>query len=126
MTKANVEYLCGDLLQELTESVPSLKELRLLHVPFLHAPFIWPSPAVLCNLQQLELQVSAIIWDEYIPVIELPNLRDLRYYGHVTPQTTQLPRLRTPALEYLEILHHRMAIHPILAREDRHWPNVFR
>ena len=124
--EANVEYLCGDLLRELTESVPSLKELRLLHVPFLHAPFIWPSPEVLCNLQQLELQVSAIIWDEYIPVIELPNLRDLRYYGFVSPQTTQLPRLRTPALEYLEIMHHRDAIHPILVREDRHWPNVFR
>ena len=26
----NVEYLCGDLLQELTVSLPSLKDLRLL------------------------------------------------------------------------------------------------
>ena len=121
--ETNVEFLCGDLLRELTESVPSLKELRLLHVPFLHAPFIWPSPEVLCNLRHLELQVSAIIWDEYIPVIELPNLRDLRYYGVVTLETTQLPRLRTPALEYLEIMHHFKAIHPILVREDRHWPN---
>jgi len=53
--KVNAEYLCSDLLRELTESVPSLKELRFLHVPYLHAPFIWPSPKVLCNLQRLEL-----------------------------------------------------------------------
>jgi hypothetical protein len=45
--EANAEYLCGDLLRELIESLPSLKELRLLHVPYLHAPFIWPSPEVL-------------------------------------------------------------------------------
>ena len=124
--EANVEYLCGDLLQELTESVPSMKELRLLHVPYLHAPFIWPSPEVLSNLQRLELQVPAIVYDEYTPVIELPNLQDLRYYGFVTPQTTQLPRLRTPSLEYLEIMHHHSAIHPILMRVDRYWPNVAR
>jgi len=124
--RENAEYLCGDLLRELTESVPSLKELRLLHVPYLHAPFIWPSPEVLCNLQRLELQVPAIVCDEYIPVIELPNLRDLRYYGCVVPQATQLPRLRTPSLEYLEIMHHRQAIHPILVRVDRHWPNMVR
>ena len=123
---ANVEYLCGDLLRELTESVPSLKELRLLHVPYLHAPFIWPSPEVLYNLQRLELQVPAIVSDKYIPVIELPNLRDLRYYGHVSPKTTQLPRLRTPCLEYLEIMHHIKAIHPILVQVDRHWPNMIR
>jgi len=124
--KGNVEYLCGDLLQELTESVPSLKGLRLLHVPFLHAPFIWPSPEVLGNLQQLEMQVPAIVSDEWIPVIELPNLRDLRYYGVVTPETTQLPRLRTPSLEYLEIMDDSWATHPILKRIDRHWPNTFR
>jgi len=123
---ANVEYLTGDLLRELTESVPSLTELRLLHVPYLHAPFIWPSPELLRNLQRLELQVSAIVSDEYIPVIELPNLRDLRYYGHVSPHTTQLPRLRTPFLEYLEIMHHLNAIHPILVRVDRHWPDEHR
>ena len=123
--RGNAEYLCGDLLQELTESVPSMKELRLLHVPFLHAPFIWPSPEVLYNLQRLEMQVPAIVWDEYIPVVELPNLQDLRYYGHVT-QRTQLPSLRTPSLEYLEIMHHRAAIHPILVRVDRHWPNMAR
>ena len=120
----NPEYLCGDLLQELTESVPSLKELRFLHVPYLHAPFIWPSPEVLRNLQRLELQVPAPVHDEYIPVIELPNLRELRYYGYVSPQTTQLPSLRTPFLEYLEIMHHGRAIHPILMRVDRHWPNM--
>jgi len=124
--EANVEYLCGDLLRELTESVPSLKVLRLLHVPYLHAPFIWPSPQVLYNLQRLELQVPAIVSDEYIPVIELPNLRDLRYYGHVYPKTTQLPRLRTPCLEYLEIMHHLKAIHPILVQVDRHWPDMIR
>jgi len=122
----NVEYLCGDLLRELTESVPFLKELRLLHVPYLHAPFIWPSPEVLCNLQRLELQVPAIVHDKYIPVIELPHLRDLRYYGYVSPKTTQLPRLRTPSLEYLEIMHNGNAIHPILLRVDRHWPNMYR
>ena len=124
--EGNCEYLCGDLLRELTESVPSLEELRLLHVPYLHAPFIWPSPTVLCNLQKLELQVPAMVYDEYIPVIELPNLRDLRYYGVVTPATTQLPRIRTPCLEYLEIMHNRTAIHPILGRVDRHWPNMAR
>ena len=120
----NVEYLCGDLLRELTESVPSLKGLRLLHVPFLHVPFIWPSPEVLSNLQQLEMQVPANVYDEYIPVIELPNLQDLRYYGVVTPETTQLPRLRTPSLEYLEIMDQFRAMHPILRRVDRHWPDM--
>jgi len=124
--EGNVEYLCGDLLQELTDSVPSLKELRLLHVPYLHAPFIWPSREVLSNLQQLELQVPAIVYDEYMPVIELPNLRELRYYGFVAPRTTQLPRIRTPSLEYLEIMHHRKAIHPILGKVDRHWPSMSR
>ena len=122
----NVEYLCGDLLQELTESVPSLKGLRLLHVPFLHAPFIWPSPEVLCNLRRLELQVPASVTDEYIPVIELPNLRDLRYYGYVDAQITQLPRLRTPSLVYLEIMDDGEAIHPILYRMDRYWPKKSR
>jgi hypothetical protein len=124
--EGSIEYLCGDLLRELTESVPSLKELRLLHVPYLHAPFIWPSPEVLSNLLQLELQVPAMVYDEYIPVIELTNLRDLRYYGFVTPEATQLPRLRTPSLEYLEIMHHHKAIHPVLLRVDRHWPNMSR
>jgi len=57
-----------------------------------------------------------MVYDEYIPVIELPNLRDLRYYGVVTPATTQLPRIRTRFLEYLEIMHHRTAIHPILGQ----------
>jgi hypothetical protein len=122
----NTEYLCGDLLRELTESLPSLKELRLLHVPFLHAPFIWPSSEVLYNLQKLELQVPANVRDEYIPVIELPNLQDLRYYGIASAKTTQLPRLRTPSLEYLEIIHHIDAIHPILVQVDRHWPNMLR
>jgi hypothetical protein len=122
----NAEYLCGDLLRELTESLPSLKELRLLHVPFLHAPFIWPSSEVLYNLQKLELQVPAIVHDEYIPVIELPNLQDLRYYGFASANATQLPRLRTPSLEYLEIIHDINSIHPILVQVDRHWPNVRR
>jgi hypothetical protein len=124
--EGNVEYLCSDLLREITESVPSMKELRLLHVPYLHAPFIWPSPEVLSSLQQLELQVPAVVYDEHIPVIELPNLLDLRYYGFVTPETTQLPRLRTPSLEYLEIMDHHKAMHPILGRVDRHWPNMSR
>jgi len=118
----DVEYLCGDLLRELTESVPSLKGLRLLHVPFLHTPFIWPSQEVLSNLQQLEMHVPAGVYDEYIPVIELPNLRDLRYYGVVTRSTTQLPRLCTPSLEYLEIMDDCLGMHPILGRVlDRHW-----
>jgi len=122
----NVEYLCGDLLRELTESVPSLKGLRLLHVPFLHVPFIWPSPEVLSNLQQLDMQVPANVYDEYIPVIELPNLRDLRYYGVVTPSTTQLPRLCTPSLEYLDIMDDSHGKHPILGRVNRHWVTRFR
>jgi hypothetical protein len=122
----NAEYLCSDLLKEFTESLPSLKELRLLHVPYLHAPFIWPSPEVLHNLRRLELQVPAVVADGYISVTTLPNLRDLRYYGHVSPKTTQLPRLHTPSLEYLEIMHHGRAIHPILVQVDRHWPGVFR
>ena len=123
--EANVEYLCGDLLHELIESVPSMKELRLLHVPYLHAPFIWPTPEVLSNLQRLELQVPAVVWDEYIPVIELPKLRDLRYYGDVS-EMTQLPRLRTPFLEYLEIMHHGGARHPTLLVVDRYWPFMLR
>ena len=124
--KPNAEYLCGDLLRELTESLPSLEDLHLLHVPYLHAPFIWPSPEVLYNLRRLELQIPAVVLGEYIPVIELPNLRDLRYYGHVSPRSTQLPRLLTPSLEYLEIMHHIKAIHPILVHVDRHWPDEFR
>ena len=114
----DIEYLCGDLLRELTESVPSLKGLRLLHVPFLHAPFIWPSPEVLSNLQQLEMHVPAEVYDKYI---ELLNLRDLRYYGVVTRSTTQLPRLCTPSLEYLEIMDDCLGLHPILGRVNRHW-----
>ena len=125
-SEANAEYLCGDLLRELTESVPSLKELCLLHVPYFHAPFIWPSAEVLCNLQRLELQVPAAVSDEYIPLIELPTLRDLRYYGYFAQSTTQLPRLRTPSLEYLEIMHHGKATHPILLRVDRYWLGVLR
>jgi len=44
----------------------------------------------------------------------------------VTPATTQLPRIRTPCLEYLEIMHNRTAIHPVLGQVDRHWPNMAR
>jgi len=62
----NVEYLCRDLLRELTESVPSLKGLRLLHVPLLHTPFIWPSQEVLINLQQLEMYVPMELDDKYV------------------------------------------------------------
>jgi len=122
----HTEYLCGDLLQDLTDSVPSLNELHLLHVPYLHAPFIWPSPEVLHNLQRLELEGPADIHDECIPVIDLPNLRDLRYYGFESLQRTQLPSLRTPFLEYLEIMYHGHSIHPILMREGRHGENRFR
>ena len=77
------------------------------------------------NLRRLEMQVPAIVFDEYIPVIELPKLRDLRYYGDVE-EMTQLPRLRTPSLEYLEIMHYGGAKHPVLLLVDRLWPNMYR
>jgi len=118
------EHLCGDMLEGLIASAPLLTDLRLLHVPFFHAPFIWPMPQIMQSLRRLELQVPAIVDDLHSPVIVLPNLRDLRYYGHITPETTQLPTLRTPFLEYLEIMHHEWSIHPVLIQVDRQWLNT--
>jgi len=61
-----------------------------------------------------------------MPVIELPGLYELRYYGYIRPGATQLPSLRTPCLQYLEIMHHKMSVHPIDGRITRHWPGNMR
>ena len=116
------EYLCGDLLNELIGCFPYLSNLCLLHVPFLHSPFIWPMEQILLMLRKLELNVPGIVYDNPMPVIELPGLCELRYYGYVKPETTQLPSLRTPNLQYLEIMHHRRSVHPVHGRITRHWP----
>ena len=57
-----------------------------------------------------------------MPVIELPSLCELRYYGYVRPDTTQLWSLRTPSLQYLEIMHHKRVVHPVHGQINRHWP----
>ena len=116
------EYLCGNLLDEFIGCFPYLSNLRLLHVPFLHSPFIWPAEQTLLGLQKLELNVPGIVYDNPMPVIELPGLCELRYYGYVRPDATQLPSLRTPCLQYLEIMHHKRVVHPINGQIDRHWP----
>jgi len=116
------EYLCGDLLNEFIGCFPYLSDLQLLHVPFLHSPFIWPMEQILLVLQKLELNVPGIVFDMLMPVIELPRLCELRYYGFIRPDTTQLPSLRTPCLQYLEIMHHKRSTHPFLGQINRHWP----
>ncbi len=116
------EYLCGDLLDEFIGCFPYLSNLHLLHVPFLHSPFIWPMEQTLLALQKLELNVPGIVYDNLMPVIELPGLCELRYYGYVRPDTTQLPSLRTPCLQYLEIMHHKRVVHPVHGKINRHWP----
>ena len=120
------EYLCGDLLDEFIGCFPYLSNLHLLHVPFLHSPFIWPMEQILLVLQKLELNVSGIVYDKPMPVIELPGLSELRYYGYVRPEATQLPSLRTPCLQYLEIMHHRRSIHPVHQQTSRIWPGIVR
>ncbi len=120
------EYLCGDLLDEFIGCFPYLSNLRLLHVPFLHSPFIWPMEQILLVLRKLELHVPGIVHDKLMPVIELPDLCELRYYGYVKPEATQLPSLRTPCLQYLEIMHHRKSVHPIHEQITRHWPGFLR
>ena len=79
------EYLCGDLLDGFIGCFPYLSNLRLLHVPFLHSPFIWPMEQILLVLRKLELNVPGIVYDKLMPVIELPSLCELRYYGYVRP-----------------------------------------
>ena len=116
------EYLCGDLLNEFIGCFPYLSNLHLLHVPFLHSPFIWPMEQILLVLRKLELNVPGIVYDTPMPVIELPCLYELRYYGYVRPDTTHLPSLRTPSLQCLEIMHHKRVVHPINGQIDRHWP----
>jgi hypothetical protein len=116
------EYLCGHLLDEFIECFPFLSNLHLLHVPFLHSPFIWPMEQTLLVLRKLELNVPGIVYDTLMPVIELPGLCELRYYGYIRPDTTQLPSLRTPCLQYLEIMHHKRSVHPVLGQINRHWP----
>jgi len=120
------EYLCGDLLDEFIGCFPYLSNLHLLHVPFLHSPFIWPMEQILLVLQKLELNVPGIVYDNPMPVIELPGLYELRYYGYIRPGATQLPSLRTPCLQYLEIMHHKKSVHPIDGRITRHWPGNMR
>ena len=120
------EYLCGDLLDEFIGCFPYLSNLHLLHVPFLHSPFIWPMEQTLLGLQKLELHVPGIVHDKLMPVIELPGLCELRYYGYVKPESTQLPSLRTPYLQYLEIMHHTRAVHPVHGQITRHWPGFSR
>jgi len=66
------------------------------------------------------------VYDRPRPVIELPNLSELRYYGYVSPQTTWLPSLRTPCLQYLEIMHHWKSVHPVHGQINRYWPGELR
>jgi len=80
----------------------------------------------LLALQKLELNVPGIVRDKLMPVIELPGLCELRYYGYVKPEATQLPSLRTPCLQYLEIMHHPRSIHPVHGQITRHWPGFGR
>jgi len=120
------EYLCGDLLEEFLSCFPSLADLRLLHVPFLHSPWVWPSAQMLQNLQHLELQVPSLVYGGYQPEIELPTLRELRYYGFVSPRDTRLLALRTPFLQFLEIMHHEQSIHPFYVQVDRRWSATYR
>jgi len=120
------EYLCGDLLEEFLSCFPSLTDLRLLHVPSLHSPWIWPSAQILQTLQRLELQVPMLIYDGHQPEIELPTLRELRYYGFVSPRDTRLLALRTPFLQFLEIMHHERSIHPFYVQVDRRWSATYR
>ena len=89
-----------------------------------HAPFIWPM--IMQYLRKLELHVPAIVYDLHGAVIFLPRLRDLRHYGHITPETTRLPQLHTPFLKYLEIMHRVWSFHPVLLQVDRRWLNVAR
>jgi hypothetical protein len=124
--KEKAEYLCGDLLDEFIGCFPYLSNLHLLHVPFLHSPFIWPMEQILLVLRKLELNVPGIVYDTLMPVIELPDLCELRYYGYIRPETTQLPSLRTPCLQYLEIMHHRKSLHPVHERISRNWPGMIR
>jgi hypothetical protein len=123
--KATAEYLCGDILDEFVACFTSLEELQLVHVPFFYAPFIWPSPQILDGLRRLELQVPAIV-HESPPVIELPNLRELRYHGYINIKVTELRTLSTPLLECLEIVHYAQAINPIAPHKNRHWPGDYR
>jgi len=122
----NAEYLCGYLLDEFIACFPYLSNLHILHVPFFHSPFIWPTEQILLTLRKLELHVPAVVYDNPSPVIDLHNLSELRYYGFVSPRTTRLPSLRTPCLQYLEVMHHKRSIHPIHGQINRYWPGHFR
>ena len=118
----NPEIPCGDLLDEFIGCFPFLSSLHILHVPFLHGPFIWPMEQILLVLRKLELNVPGIVYDKPMPVMELPSLCELRYYGYVRPDTPQLSSLRTPSLQYLEIMHHDRVVHPVHGQINRHWP----
>ena len=78
--------------------------------------------SILQVLRKLELNVLGIVYDDLSPAIELPNLWELRYYGYITPKATPLPSLRTPRLQYLEIMHQRLSLHPVYEQVNRNWP----
>ena len=120
------EYLCGDLLEEFLSCFPSLTDLQLLHVPILHTPWIWPSLQILQALQRLELQVPGCVYGMVQSEMVLPALRELRYYGIIVTEGTRLPALQTPSLQYLEIMHHLRAIHPVCSQIDRRWSGCSR
>ena len=120
------EYLCADLLEEFLSCFPSLTDLGLLHVPFLHTPWIWPSTQILQGLQRLELQVPGLVDGIVQFEIVLPALRELRYHGVLFTEGTRLPALQAPSLQYLEIMHHVQAIHPVYVQVDRRWPGTTR
>ena len=120
------EYLCGDMLEEFIACFPYLSSLHFLHVPFFHSPFIWPIEQILRVLRKLELNVPAVVHDWPGPVIELPNLSELRYYGYVHRSATRLLSLRTPYLQYLEIMSEMRSYHPVRGQVNRHWPGHMR
>jgi len=119
------EYLCGALLEQLVEGLPFLRELHLMHVPFLHAAWIWPSPETLYNLRRLEMNVPAIVCEDVGTVIELPHLEELLYYGLVDPQSCRLRDIRTPKPRYLELMHDIKNEHAF-GKTGREWNGIGR
>ena len=119
------EYLCGALLEQLVEGLPFLREIHLKHVPFFHAAWIWPSPETLHNLRRLEMNVPANVYEGDGPVIELPNLEELLYYGFVDPKGCRLQQIRTPQLRYLELMHDMHNDHAF-GKQGREWNGLIR
>ena len=119
------EYLCGALLEQLVEGLPFLRRLRIVHVPFFHAAWIWPSPETLHNLRRLEMNVPANVDDSAGAVIELRNLEELLYYGFVDPKGNRLQQIRTPQLRYLELMHDLHNEHAF-GKQGREWNGLIR